>query len=173
MSAEIRPRRGAAERVTGIIWGAIVAATGALTIAALSGYDVDLEVLAIVALVVLGGWLLASALAAASRQSRQERAAFVGTDGAAGTAGDDAPVAAVDEVGAPEGSGSPLAGEAPLAPTAEMPVPRSQTAGHTWAEPAQRWDETADTEVIAAESASDTPDTPDPDTADGERRTDQ
>ncbi|WP_062463205.1 hypothetical protein [Demequina soli] len=76
MSAEIRPRRGAAERVTGLIWGGIVTAGGAFAIAALSGYDVDLQLLAIVALAVLGGWLLASAVAAASRQSRKERAAF-------------------------------------------------------------------------------------------------
>ncbi|WP_062293779.1 hypothetical protein [Demequina phytophila] len=170
MSAEIRPRRGAAERVTGVIWGAIVAAAGAFTIAALSGYDVDLEVLAIVALVVLGGWLLASALAAASRQSRQERAAVASTSR---TAGDDARVAAVDEVGAPEGSAPSGGSAAPLAPTAEMPAPRSQTDGHTWAEPAQRWDETADTEVIEAEATAPVSDTPDPEPADGERRTDQ
>ncbi|WP_062384043.1 hypothetical protein [Demequina iriomotensis] len=75
MNAELRPRRGTAERVTGAIWGAIVAATGGLLIAALSGFRIDLELFAIIALVALGAWLLFSALASASRQNRRERAA--------------------------------------------------------------------------------------------------
>ena len=73
MSSDITPRRAMAERITGAIWGAIVTATGALLIAALSGYDVDLELVVIVSLAALGGWLLFSALAVAARQSRRER----------------------------------------------------------------------------------------------------
>lgn len=75
MSTVVPPRRGLAERVTGAIWGIIVTAVGAFLIAALSGYDVDLELIAIVSLVALGGWLLFSAIAAATRQSRREREA--------------------------------------------------------------------------------------------------
>lgn len=67
------PRKGWTERVTGVLWGAIVAAGGGFLIAALSGYDVDLELIAIVALVALGGWLLASAIAVSMR-NRPRRA---------------------------------------------------------------------------------------------------
>ncbi|WP_062467003.1 hypothetical protein [Demequina maris] len=72
MSADIKPRRGATERITGIIWGAIVTAAGACLIAALSGYAIDLEFVAILALVGLGGWLLFSAISVAMRDRRRE-----------------------------------------------------------------------------------------------------
>ncbi|WP_062317504.1 hypothetical protein [Demequina maris] len=72
MSADIKPRRGATERITGIIWGAIVTAAGACLIAALSGYAIDLELVAILALVALGGWLLFSAISVAMRDRRRE-----------------------------------------------------------------------------------------------------
>ncbi|SEJ17887.1 hypothetical protein [Demequina mangrovi] len=71
-----RPRRGIGERVTGVIWGAIVATTGGLLIAALSGYTIDVELAAIIALSALGAWLVVSAVVVATRQSRRERAAF-------------------------------------------------------------------------------------------------
>ncbi len=61
------PRLGLAQRVTGALWGLIVAAVAALAIAALSGYAIDLEVFVIGALAVLGGWLLVSALVVAIR----------------------------------------------------------------------------------------------------------
>ncbi|WP_062524615.1 hypothetical protein [Demequina rhizosphaerae] len=72
MSPDIKPRRGATERITGVIWGAIVTAAGACLIAALSGYDIDLELVAILALVALGGWLLFSAINVAMRDRRRE-----------------------------------------------------------------------------------------------------
>ncbi|MDN4474997.1 hypothetical protein QQX09_03895 [Demequina sp. SYSU T00192] len=72
MSTDIKPRRGATERITGLIWGAIVTAAGACLIAALSGYAIDLELVAIVALVALGGWLLFSAIGVAMRDRRRE-----------------------------------------------------------------------------------------------------
>lgn len=75
MNTQVTPRRGTAERITGAIWGVIVTAVGAFLIAALSGYEVDIELIAIVALAALGGWLLVSAIAAGTRQSRRERAA--------------------------------------------------------------------------------------------------
>ncbi|MDN4478180.1 hypothetical protein [Demequina lignilytica] len=61
------PRKPWSERMTGVIWAAIVTAGGGFLIAALSGYDVDLELIAIVALVALGGWLLFSAIAVSMR----------------------------------------------------------------------------------------------------------
>ncbi len=67
MSTDTTPRRGAAERVTGVIWGAIVTAVGGFLIAALSGYDIDIELVAIVALAALGAWLLFSAIGVALR----------------------------------------------------------------------------------------------------------
>ena len=70
------PHKSAAERVTGVIWGAIVATGGGFLIAALSGYDVDLELVAIVALIALGGWLLFSAIAVSMRQRPRAQAAW-------------------------------------------------------------------------------------------------
>ena len=70
------PRKSVAERVTGILWGAIVAAGGGFLIAALSGYDVDLELVAIIALVALGGWLLFSAIAVSMRRRPQRADAW-------------------------------------------------------------------------------------------------
>lgn len=55
-------RRRAADRVTGALWGALVAGVGALMIATFSGYEIDLELAGIIALVALGGWLVMSAL---------------------------------------------------------------------------------------------------------------
>ncbi len=66
------PRKPVSERVTGVIWAAIVVTGGAFLIAALSGYDVDLELVTIVALVALGGWLLLSAIAVTTRGRRRE-----------------------------------------------------------------------------------------------------
>lgn len=75
MSTDTTPRRGFAERITGAIWGAIVTTVGGLLIAALSGYDIDLELVAILSLAALGGWLLFSAVAVAVRQqSRRPQA---------------------------------------------------------------------------------------------------
>lgn len=70
------PRKTAAERVTGVIWGAIVATAGGFLIAALSGYDVDLELVAIVALIALGGWLLFSAIAVSMRNRPRRGASW-------------------------------------------------------------------------------------------------
>ena len=62
MSA-VEPRLRASSRITGALWGAIVAATGGITIAVYSGANIDLELLVIVALAAVGAWLLLSALA--------------------------------------------------------------------------------------------------------------
>ncbi|WP_062380503.1 hypothetical protein [Demequina pelophila] len=76
MSTVIRPRKSPSERVTGAVWGVIVAALGGLGIAALSGWSVDAELALIIALAAMGGWLLASALAVGVRQRRREREAL-------------------------------------------------------------------------------------------------
>ena len=129
MSTDIRPRRGAAERVTGAIWGAIVAAAGGFLIAALSGYDIDLELVAIVSLTALGGWLLFSAIAAGTRQSRQERAALTAQRkaDAVGTA----PNLAASAASSPRTAASPR-----TAPSAASPA-----STHQWSEPARTWDQ--------------------------------
>ncbi len=62
------PRLRYPERITGALWGLIIAAVAGLALAALSGLAIDLEVFAIGALVVLGGWLLISALLAAVKR---------------------------------------------------------------------------------------------------------
>lgn len=75
------PRKPGAERVTGVIWGAIVATGGGFLIAALSGYEVDLELIAIVALIALGGWLLFSAIAVSMRERPRRATGWQAPDG--------------------------------------------------------------------------------------------
>ena len=59
------------QRVTGALWGLIVAGAAATAMYALSGNDVNLTNVIIVALFVLGGWLVVSALA--SVRPRKQR----------------------------------------------------------------------------------------------------
>lgn len=49
-------------RVTTIVWGGLITATGVLTAYALNGVHIDMELAVIVALAALGGWLLLSAV---------------------------------------------------------------------------------------------------------------
>ena len=55
-------RKGYAERITGVIWGLIVTGAAVAAMFALSGTEIDVINVAIVALVALGGWLVVSAL---------------------------------------------------------------------------------------------------------------
>lgn len=55
-------RRRPAHRLTSALIGAIITALGVLTGALLSGRDLDTELIAIVALASIGGWLLITAL---------------------------------------------------------------------------------------------------------------
>ena len=55
-------RLSATQRITGVVWGLIVTGAAVTAMVALSGTPVDLTNVAIVALLVLGGWLLLSAL---------------------------------------------------------------------------------------------------------------
>lgn len=60
-------RRRPAHRLTSALIGAIVTAVGILTIALLSGRRLDTELIAIVALASVGGWLLLTALISSRR----------------------------------------------------------------------------------------------------------
>jgi len=73
-------RLRAADRITGALWGIIIATAGALLIAALSGYEIDLELAGIIALSALGGWLLLSALLSATKTKPR----MLGMDGPEG-----------------------------------------------------------------------------------------
>ncbi|PKQ25624.1 MAG: hypothetical protein CVT64_09395 [Actinobacteria bacterium HGW-Actinobacteria-4] len=63
-------RRRPADRVTGALWGALVAGVGSLMIATFSGYTIDLELAGIVALAALGGWLVMSAVMSGKPRER-------------------------------------------------------------------------------------------------------
>lgn len=66
------PRLPVSSRLTGALWGAIVAGAGGIGIAIYSGYTFDLGLLVICVLAVMGVWLVLSALAsAASRRDRK------------------------------------------------------------------------------------------------------
>jgi hypothetical protein len=60
-------RRRPAHRLTSALIGAIVTAVGVLTIALLSGRKLDTELIAIIALASVGGWLLITALISSRR----------------------------------------------------------------------------------------------------------
>lgn len=65
------PRLRATERVTGAIWGLIVIGIAVTSMVVMSGYDVDSQMLIVIGLGALGGWLLISALfAIRPRRSR-------------------------------------------------------------------------------------------------------
>ena len=66
-------RLGAAQRITGVLWGLIVIGAAVTAMVALSGTDVNLVNVIIVGLFVLGGWLVVSALASTRpRKARQQ-----------------------------------------------------------------------------------------------------
>ncbi len=60
-------RRRPAHRLTSALIGAIVTAMGVLTGALLSGRELDTELIAIVTLASIGGWLLVTALLSSRR----------------------------------------------------------------------------------------------------------
>lgn len=53
------------ERIAGTLWGLIVTGAAVTAMVVLSGYEVDTELVLIGALVILGGWLVISAVLAA------------------------------------------------------------------------------------------------------------
>jgi hypothetical protein len=83
-------RLTAAQRITGVIWGLIVAGAAVTAMVALSGTDVELVNVIIVALAALGTWLLASALAAARpRKANRPDAAVTDAPTTAGASATD------------------------------------------------------------------------------------
>lgn len=63
-------RRPANDRILGALWGAVVTATGIMMVFVFSGYAIDIELVSIVALVVIGGWLALSAAFAGRSRDR-------------------------------------------------------------------------------------------------------
>lgn len=61
----VRPAKvslGWMSRVTTLLWGLLVMAVGGAAVLELNGQNIDMEVVFIAALIVLGSWLLISAL---------------------------------------------------------------------------------------------------------------
>jgi hypothetical protein len=73
-------RLSASQRITGVIWGLIVTGAAVTAMVALSGTEVALVNVIIVALAALGTWLLASALAAARPRKRPDAGAASPSD---------------------------------------------------------------------------------------------
>jgi hypothetical protein len=90
-------RRRPAHRLTSALIGAIIAALGVLTMALLSGRDLDTELIAIVALAAVGGWLLITALLAGRRPRSGQWAAQAEPSVYAGSGTASAPASVVDD----------------------------------------------------------------------------
>ena len=60
-------RRRPVQRLTSLLIGAIITALGAVTIAVLSGKSIDVELVWIIGLGAVGGWLLLTAIMAGMR----------------------------------------------------------------------------------------------------------
>ena len=95
-------RRRPAHRLTSALIGAIVTAVGILTMALLSGRKLDTELIAIIALAAVGGWLLITAMLSGRRPrsgqwaAQDEPAVYAGGYSSTPTsvATDDAPLTA-------------------------------------------------------------------------------
>jgi hypothetical protein len=70
------------QRITGVIWGLIVIGASVTAMVALSGTEVEIVNVIIVALAALGTWLLASALAAVRPRKAPVQADAVVADAA-------------------------------------------------------------------------------------------
>ncbi len=64
-------RRRPVQRLTSMLIGAIVAAFGGITIAALSGKSIDVELVWIIGLGAVGVWLLLTAVMAGNRHNTE------------------------------------------------------------------------------------------------------
>lgn len=60
-------RRRPVQRLTSMLVGAIITTVGAITIAVLSGKNIDVELVWIIGLAAVGGWLLLTAIMAGMR----------------------------------------------------------------------------------------------------------
>ncbi len=79
------PRRSPAQRLGWATVGAASSAIGVLVAYRLSGYTIDMELIAIVALAALGFWFLVTAALAGRRDRVAERAVPASTAPYAGT----------------------------------------------------------------------------------------
>ncbi len=82
-----RPRRSPAQRLGWSTVGAASSAVGVMVAYELSGYEIDLELIAIVALGALGVWFLITAAVAGRRERTQAPTASSMGDGTAPYAG--------------------------------------------------------------------------------------
>ncbi|WP_061960898.1 hypothetical protein [Demequina flava] len=69
------PRRRAGQRISSALWGVLVIGAGVLMVVSFSGHEVDLELLAIILLAALGGWMLLSAALSGLGRKREIRSA--------------------------------------------------------------------------------------------------
>ena len=69
------PRRRAGQRIASALWGLLVIGAGVTMGVAFSGYEIDLELAAIIALTAVGGWLILSAALSSIGRSREVREA--------------------------------------------------------------------------------------------------
>jgi hypothetical protein len=128
-------RRRPAHRLTSALIGAIIAALGVLTMALLSGRDLDTELIAIVALAAIGGWLLITALLAGRRPRAGQWAGQAEPSVYAGTATTSAPARVVndhhdddDDADADAEDDASKAGEPPLTAAARKAAARAKVA---------------------------------------------
>lgn len=73
-------RRRPVQRLTSMLVGAVITALGAITIAVLSGESVDVELVWIIGLAAVGGWLLLTAVIAGARGDTATRTPGFGND---------------------------------------------------------------------------------------------
>jgi hypothetical protein len=125
-------RRRPAHRLTSALIGAIIAALGVLTMALLSGRDLDTELIAIVALAAIGGWLLITALLAGRRPRAGQWAGQAEPSVYAGTATTSAPARVVNyhdaDADDEDDDDASKAGEPPLTAAARKAAARAKVA---------------------------------------------
>ncbi|MFV0634348.1 hypothetical protein [Demequina sp.] len=68
-------RRGAGQRVSAAVWGLLVIGAGVTSMLAYSGYEIDLELAAIILLASVGGWLLLTSAISGLGRRREVAAA--------------------------------------------------------------------------------------------------
>ncbi len=74
-------RRRPVQRLTSLLIGAVITALGAITIAVLSGQSIDVELVWIIGLAAVGGWLLLTAIMAGMRRDDAVQAPGLATHG--------------------------------------------------------------------------------------------
>jgi len=82
-------RLRASDRIAGALWGLIITGAAVTSMYTLSGYTVDAQLVLIIGLITLGGWLLISALLSIRPRMRSD----------ATQAGDGPEARATDEIG--------------------------------------------------------------------------